>query len=62
MNYCGHHLCVRALLPFIILAGAGAVGDGGGPVKVLPVKTCGVGGASPERDLSAQQTLVSVLI
>lgn len=51
-----------ALLPFIILAGAGAVGDGGGPVEVLPVKTCGVGGASPERDLSAQQTLISVLI
>lgn len=51
-----------ALSPFVVLACAGAVGDGDGPVELLSVETRGVRSPSLERDLSAQQALVTVLV
>lgn len=49
-------------LPFVVLACAGAVRDGDGPVEVLSVKTCSVRSSPLKRHLSAQQTLVTVLV
>lgn len=49
-------------VPFVVLACAGAVGEGDGPVKVLPVEAGGVGRAALEDHLPAQQAAVTQLI
>ena len=53
--------CV-GLSPFVVLACAGAVRDGDGAVEVLSVKTRSVGSSSLKGHLSAQQTLVTMLV
>ena len=48
--------------PFIVLAGAGAVGHDHRPVEVFSVKARGVGGPPLKDSLVPQQTLVAPLI
>lgn len=48
--------------PLVVLARAGAVRDGNRPVKILSVKTRSVRRSPFERYLSAQQTLITVLV
>lgn len=57
-----YFMCMCESKPFVVLACAGAVGDGNRPVELLSVKTCSVGSSPLKCDLSAQQTLVTVLI
>ena len=48
--------------PLVVLACAGAVGYGDGPVKVFPVEAGGVGRASLVHHLSTQKAVVAVLV
>lgn len=49
-------------LPLVVLARAGAVGDGDGPVEVLSVEAGGVGRAALEHHLPAQETRAATLV